>query len=115
MIAKHLQEKFKNFCRFMYDENCIERSRSGLDIYKDFDIYYTSNFDYLKKEYNKRYGENQMNTYFVDVKVVGHWYERYEVEADSMADAKDNWHDGEFIESYEHCGNERDVVEVRQV
>ena len=70
---------------------------------------------YLKKEYNKRYGKEQMNTYFVDVKVVGHWYERYEVEADSMADAKDNWHDGEFIESYEHCGNERDVVEVKQV
>ena len=24
-----------------------------------------------------------METYFVDVKVVGHWYERYEVEAES--------------------------------
>jgi len=55
-----------------------------------------------------------METYFVDVKVVGHWYERYEVEAESEDDAKDRWNDGDHLESYEHCGNEREVVEVER-
>lgn len=55
---------------------------------------------------------NELETYFVDVKVVGHWYERYEVEAESEEDARDHWIDGDHIESYEHCGNEREVYEV---
>jgi len=57
---------------------------------------------------------NELETYFVDVKVVGHWYERYEVEAESEDDAKDRWNDGDHLESYEHCGNEREVVEVER-
>ena len=43
-----------------------------------------------------------METYYVDVKHVGHWWERYSVEANSEEEAKKNWSEGEFIEAYEH-------------
>ena len=55
-----------------------------------------------------------METYFVDVKVVGHWYERYEVEAESEDDAKDRYNDGTQVQTYEHCQNEAEVVEVER-
>ena len=44
----------------------------------------------------------EKETYYVDVKQVGHWWERYSVEADSLEEAKKNWSEGEFIEAYEH-------------
>lgn len=55
-----------------------------------------------------------METYFVDVKVVGHWYERYEVEAESEDDARDRYNDGTQVQTYEHCQNEAEVVEVER-
>lgn len=53
-----------------------------------------------------------METYFVNVRVVGRWYERYEIEAESEEDARDQYIDGDFVGAYEHCGNEREVEEV---
>ena len=55
-----------------------------------------------------------LETYFVDVKAVGHWHERYEVEAESEEDARDRYMDGDHIETYEHCTNETEVVEVER-
>jgi len=55
-----------------------------------------------------------METYFVDVKVVGHWYERYEVEAESEDDARDRWNDGEYVDSNDFMGNEREVIHVEK-
>lgn len=55
-----------------------------------------------------------LETYFVDVKVVGHWYERYQVEAESEDDARDRYIDGDHIETYEHCQNDAEVVEVEK-
>jgi hypothetical protein len=55
-----------------------------------------------------------LETYFVDVKVKGEWKERYEVEAESEDDARDRWHDGDWIEASDHLGNEREVIEVEK-
>ena len=55
-----------------------------------------------------------LETYFVDVKIVGHWYERYEVEAESEDDARDRYIDGNLIDRYEHCQNDAEVVEVEK-
>lgn len=55
-----------------------------------------------------------LETYFVDVKVVGHWYERYQVEAESEDDARDRWNDGEYVDSNNYMGNEREVIHVEK-
>ena len=52
------------------------------------------------------YEGKKMETFKVTVKNIGHWYETWEVEAESEEKAKENWHDGGFIEAYEHCTNE---------
>jgi len=53
-----------------------------------------------------------MERYFVDVKHLGHWWERYEVEAESEEDAKEKWSEGEFIQAYEHNVFETTTKEV---
>ena len=58
--------------------------------------------------------EKQMERYFVDVKQIGHWYERYEVEAKSEEAAKENWHNGDMTDAYEHCVFESKVKEVKE-
>ena len=40
---------------------------------------------------------NELETYSVHVKVIGHWYEEYQVEAESEEDARDRWLDGDHI------------------
>ncbi len=55
-----------------------------------------------------------METYFVDVKVKGYWHERYEIEAESEDDARDHWDDGQYIESNNFDGHEREVVDVEK-
>lgn len=52
MISK--DENLDNFiiwCRYMYDENCKERWEHGQKPYKQFEIYYTRNFKWLKDKY----------------------------------------------------------------
>ncbi len=55
-----------------------------------------------------------LQTYIVDVKVKGEWEERYEVEAESEDDARDRWNDGEYVDSNNFMGNEREVIEVEK-
>ena len=55
-----------------------------------------------------------LQTYIVDVKVKGEWEERYEVEAESEDDARDRWNDGEYVDSNNYMGNEREVIEVEK-
>jgi len=55
-----------------------------------------------------------METYSVHVKVIGHWYEEYQVEAESEEDARDRWIDGDQVQRYEHCTNETEVYEVER-
>jgi hypothetical protein len=43
--------EYLNWCRRMYDENCIERSRHGQQPYSTFDDYYNTNKDWLRQEY----------------------------------------------------------------
>ena len=55
-----------------------------------------------------------MKTYIVDVKVKGEWEERYEVEAESEDDARNRWTDGEYVDSNNYMGNEREVIHVEK-
>tara|TARA_R100001163_G_C5005826_1_gene153392 strand:+ start:411 stop:605 length:195 start_codon:yes stop_codon:yes gene_type:complete len=55
-----------------------------------------------------------LETYSVHVKVIGHWYEEYQVEAESPEDAADRWLDGDQVQRYEHCTNETEVYEVEK-
>ena len=55
-----------------------------------------------------------LQTYIVDVKVKGEWEERYEVEAESEDDARDRWNDGEYVDSDNYMGNEREVIHVEK-
>jgi len=56
----------------------------------------------------------ELETYSVHIKVVGHWYEEYQVEAESEEDAMDRWIDGDQVQRYEHCLNDSEVVEVER-
>tara|TARA_R100000008_G_C3567213_1_gene159848 strand:- start:877 stop:1071 length:195 start_codon:yes stop_codon:yes gene_type:complete len=55
-----------------------------------------------------------LQTYIVDVKVKGEWEERYEVEAESEDDARDRWTDGDYVDSNNYMGNEREVIHVEK-
>ena len=46
--------------------------------------------------------EPEENYYIVEVEVTGSWIERYGVKATSEDEARDNWHDGEYIEAYNY-------------
>ena len=46
--------EYLNWCRRMYDENCIERSRHRQNSYPSFDNYYDTNKDWLRREYDNK-------------------------------------------------------------
>tara|TARA_Y100000361_G_scaffold152421_1_gene171866 strand:+ start:275 stop:445 length:171 start_codon:yes stop_codon:yes gene_type:complete len=45
--------EYLNWCRRLYDSNCIERGQHGMDPYPSFENYYETNKDWLRREYNK--------------------------------------------------------------
>ena len=54
MMMTNKDEDLDNFiiwCRNMYDENCEERWQHGQKPYRQFEIYYTRNFKWLKDKY----------------------------------------------------------------
>ena len=50
--------------------------------------------------------------FIVEVEVSGHWTERYSVKATSEDEARDNWHDGEYIEAYDYDPHDFQPQEV---
>ena len=53
-------EMFRQWCRKLYDENCLERHRSGLPPYKDFEDYYHLHLKWLEKKYNDKETKHQL-------------------------------------------------------
>ena len=53
-------EMFRQWCRNLYDENCLERHRSGLPPYKDFEDYYYLHLKWLEKKYNDKEDRHQL-------------------------------------------------------
>ena len=49
---------FMDFCRWLYDENCHERSEHGMKPYKHFEVYYFAHTNWLRKQYEERYNNN---------------------------------------------------------
>ena len=44
---------FRNFCYFMYIENCVERHNESREIYGNKFRYIRKNYDYLKREFKE--------------------------------------------------------------
>lgn len=47
-------ENFMRFCRFMFEENCVERWGAGQEPYKDAEAYIEKNLDYLQNRYRQQ-------------------------------------------------------------
>lgn len=47
-------ENFRRFCRFMFEENCIERWECGQTLYEDAESYTMKNLDYLENRYRQQ-------------------------------------------------------------
>lgn len=44
-------DKFIEWCKRLYDENCLERHRHGLYPYESFEVYYNKHTEWLKNKY----------------------------------------------------------------
>ena len=53
-------EIFRQWCRNLYDENCLERHRSGLPPYENFEDYYHLHLKWLEKKYNDKETRHQL-------------------------------------------------------
>ena len=42
--------------------------------------------------------KKKLKPYIVRVRVLGEWWEEYEVQAENSSDAWDNWHDGDKLD-----------------
>ena len=54
-----MKSKFIEFCKMMYSDNCYERAYHGDKPYKDYEEYYTKNYNWLKQQFKERktYGD----------------------------------------------------------
>ena len=50
MKNENKNENFMSWCRFMYDENCLERHHHGQNPYKNFKTYYSRNKSWLNQD-----------------------------------------------------------------
>jgi len=46
------KESFMQWCKELYDENCLERQTHGLEPYKNFETYYFKHHLWLDRKYN---------------------------------------------------------------
>ena len=58
--------------------------------------------------------KKKLRPYLVRVRVIGEWWEEYEVEAETSSDAWDNWHDGDKLD-YDPIGLDALEWEVEDV
>ena len=58
--------------------------------------------------------KKKLRPYLVRVRVIGEWWEEYEVEAENSSDAWDNWHDGDKLD-YDPIGLDALEWEVEDV
>ncbi len=54
MVVDGDNKAFMQFCRWLYDENCYERSHHGQKPYGSFNAYFTKNKAWLNEEYGRR-------------------------------------------------------------
>jgi hypothetical protein len=47
-------ERFMDFCRFMFEENCAERWDHGMEPYKNAETYIEKNLNYLSDRYREQ-------------------------------------------------------------
>ena len=58
MILDGDNKAFMDFCHWLYDENCYERSHHGMKPYKHFEVYYFTHGKWLRKQYEERHNNN---------------------------------------------------------
>ena len=54
MVLDNSNKAFIDYCRWLYDENCTERSEHGQKPYKHFEVYYSAHTRWLRKKYEER-------------------------------------------------------------
>ena len=47
-------DKFANYCRIMYDDNSVERTRHGQKPYNNFAHYFETNTDWLYRKFSTK-------------------------------------------------------------
>ena len=58
MVLEGDNKEFMYFCKWLYDENCHERSEHGQKPYKHFEVYYFTHTRWLKEQYEERHHNN---------------------------------------------------------
>lgn len=61
MVLDNSNKAFMDFCRWLYDENCHERSEHGQKPYKHFEVYYFAHTKWLRTQYEERQQNNNGN------------------------------------------------------
>ena len=54
IVLDNSNKAFMDFCKWLYDENCHERSHHGQEPYKHFEVYYFVHTKWLRKQYEER-------------------------------------------------------------
>ena len=63
MKIENKNENFMSWCKFMYDENCLERHHHGQHPYKNFETYYSRNESWLRSKYVEVDGVREVSLY----------------------------------------------------
>ena len=58
MVLDGDNKAFMDFCKWLYDENCYERSHHGQKPYKHFEVYYFTHTRWLRTQYEERHNKN---------------------------------------------------------
>jgi hypothetical protein len=58
MVLDNSNKAFMDYCRWLYDENCHERSEHGQKPYKHFEVYYFAHTSWLRTKYEERQQNN---------------------------------------------------------
>ena len=61
MVLDNSNKAFMDYCRWLYDENCHERSEHGQKPYKHFEVYYFAHTRWLREQYEERQQNNNGN------------------------------------------------------
>ena len=59
MVLDGDNKAFMDFCKWLYDENCNERSHHGQEPYKHFEVYYFAHTKWLREQYEERHRNNE--------------------------------------------------------
>jgi hypothetical protein len=54
VVLDNSNKAFMDYCHWLYNENCHERSEHGQKPYKHFEVYYFAHTRWLREQYEER-------------------------------------------------------------